>query len=88
MRSQLSNTILCPECEALLIKEEFETHDCISNYKFEEKYLWIRRNGKWRSIYLPLLFYLSTDFEHREDQSSNEQNPNLQYYNLHHKWWR
>ena len=67
MSSQMSNTILCPKCEALLIKEEFETHDCISNYKFDGKYLLIRRNGKWRSIYLPLLFRLSTDFEHGED---------------------
>lgn len=48
-------TIICQKCEALLIDEEFETHECGLNYRFEGDFLLIRRNGKWRKIHLSTL---------------------------------
>lgn len=51
----LNNTIICQKCEALLIDEEFESHKCTHNYKFEGDYLLIRIDGRWKKLYLPVI---------------------------------
>jgi hypothetical protein len=49
----MQDFIICSKCEALLISDEFSIHACTPNYRFEGDYLFTRRQGKWRRIYLP-----------------------------------
>ena len=51
----MENFVICKKCEALLIVDEFTSHECSPNHRFEGDYLYTRRKGRWRRIYLPFL---------------------------------
>lgn len=70
----MKNFIICHKCEALLIIDELEIHECTPNYRFEGDYLYTRRKGHWRKIYLPALGIHQPKFNTDNDQPSTKQN--------------